>query len=73
MTSVAEKDQTDTWATEDAIVSEFTRIMHEWGFKPFRCGQVTLPTREEALQHLLTSRYSDHCIKALGACEPLSR
>lgn len=36
----------------------FALVMHEWDFRPFRRGQVAMPTEEEAVQKLAASRYN---------------
>lgn len=52
-------EETLRWANEDELVHTFAQVMHEWGFRPFRRGEVALPTRLEALERLATSRYSE--------------
>lgn len=47
-----------TQALEKDLVSEFARIMHEWGHKPFRRGEIALPTQDEAFYRLLWSPYA---------------
>jgi hypothetical protein len=37
--------------------AEFAAVMSAWGFRPFRRGQVALPTLEEAERVVGTSRY----------------
>lgn len=72
MTNVTREARADlSWATEDNLVREFTRVMHEWGFRPFRRGEVALPTRREALGCLLVSRYGAAEREPLGEYVPL--
>lgn len=34
--------------SENELLAEFARVMHEWDFAPFRRGEVRLPTLAEA-------------------------
>jgi hypothetical protein len=45
--------------TEHELLSEFAKVMHEWGFAPFRRGELAMPTLHEARAHLAArSKYN---------------
>ncbi len=47
--------------TKDELMREFMQVMHEWNFKPFRCGQVRLPHLGEVNRSLSRARLRPAC------------
>lgn len=43
--------------TEGEFLCEFARVMHEWDFRSFRRGEVSLPTLSEARAVVARSPY----------------
>lgn len=44
--------------TEEEFSATFEQVMRDWGHRPWRYGQVPLPSRQEARQALERSRYN---------------
>lgn len=38
--------------SEGEFISEFAKVMHEWGFKPFLRGEVRIPDRDHVQKHM---------------------